>query len=222
VGQAQQVHQHDPSGQEEHAAHQHRLPAQLAGVAQVGGHQRRGLPVAEPAMEVLRHRVAGRAHAEHAQAGDRHGDPQQVQSGQAPDPRQAAVEGDELLEPEHQYPPSSPKRLASESAPITRTSPTRPWNRPTAVAKLSWLFWMPAVYTKVSKISPTSRFIELSSRNMCSKPSSRKSPIDRMNSTMMVGRIAGRVMCQVCFQRLAPSISAASYRAMSTAVSAAR
>src|SRR5699024_724448 len=103
-------------------------------------------------MEVLRHRVAGRAHAEHAQAGDRHGDPQQVQSGQAPDPRQAAVEGDELLEPEHQYTPSSPKRLASEFAPITRTSPTRPLNRPTAVAKLSWPFWMPAVRSEERRV----------------------------------------------------------------------
>src|SRR5690625_311911 len=222
VAEADQVHEDDGAGGQQDRADQHRMPAQLTGLPEEGPRRRWGLAVAEPAVEVLGQGVAGGPDAQHSEP--EHGDhrPQDVQPGHAPEPGQPPVQGHELLEAEHQYTPSSPSRLAREFTPTTRISPTRPLNRPTAVAKLSWPFWMPAVYTKVSKISPTSRFIEFSSRNMCSKPSSRKSPMDRMNSTMMVGRMAGNVMCQVCFQRFAPSISAASYSDMSTAVSAAR
>src|SRR5699024_9964112 len=100
---------------------------------------------AEPAVEVLRQGIAGRTRAEHAESEHRHREPEDVQPGQAPEPGEPPVQRHELLETEHQYTPSSPSFLAKVFAPITRTRPTRPLNGPTAVAKLSCPFWMPAV-----------------------------------------------------------------------------
>src|SRR5699024_4329346 len=185
VAEAEQVHPDHRTGEHQQHPHDHRATQLCSGFVEEGSDHRRCAPIAHPPVEVGGEGIAGRSHPEDPEPEQGHRGPHEVQQDQSPETTQPTVQGRELFEGEEhgpppdgrgrQYTPSSPNFFASELAPMTRISPTSPLNRPTAVAKLSWPFWMPAVYTKVSKISPTSRFIEFSSRNMCSKPSSRKS-----------------------------------------------
>ncbi|MNC69666.1 hypothetical protein D3C75_1203860 [compost metagenome] len=58
--------------------------------------------------------------------------------------------------------------------------------------------------------------------NTWSKPAFRTLPRLSTAIRVTIGIMPGRVTCRVCFQRLAPSTMAASYRWRSIAVSAAR
>lgn len=62
----------------------------------------------------------------------------------------------------------------------------------------------------------------LYSSMICSIPALSTEPSESTSSMTTMGRMVGRVMCQICCQRLAPSSAADSFSAGSTPVIAAR
>src|SRR5699024_11104441 len=118
---------------------------QLERIAEERPGHRGCLPVAQPAVQILRQREARGAESHDPEPQDGDDSPQDVQPCQAPHSGEPAVQREALFKPEHQYTPSYPRRLATEFAPITRISPTSPLNSPTAEAKLSCPFSIPIV-----------------------------------------------------------------------------
>ncbi|MCL2833270.1 MAG: hypothetical protein FWD78_08880 [Treponema sp.] len=93
---------------------------------------------------------------------------------------------------------------------------------PVAVEKEKSIRSRPIRYTYVEITSEPIRFVEFWSRKVFSYPMSRIFPQRSMNNMAIVGTSTGRLICMIRCRRLAPSISAASRRLMSTPARAAK
>ena len=89
--------------------------------------------------------------------------------------------------------------------------PTIERNSPTAVPRLYCLSTRPTRYTQVSMMSAVSMTRGLYRLNIWSKPAFSTLGRFMMVTSIIVGRIPGKVICHTRLNRLAPSMAAASY-----------